>query len=83
MRTRAGEWERGDSKPPASRREQMLRYMADTLRLRDEPELFRSYWATIACEWGWAELSQAEQRTFLAYSVGQSHGRPKMSSCVA
>ncbi|PDW05037.1 helix-turn-helix domain-containing protein [Candidatus Viridilinea mediisalina] len=66
MRHRAGEWELGERKPPASRREYILRYMADTLRLRSEPDLFQAYWRQIAQEWGWADLAPSEQRDFLA-----------------
>jgi hypothetical protein len=53
-------WEAGISRPRVTRRSKFITYLADELKLRDDPATFLSIWGDLQDDWGWEQLSHAE-----------------------
>jgi tetratricopeptide (TPR) repeat protein/transcriptional regulator with XRE-family HTH domain len=58
----AGAWELGRMTPTARRRAPFLRYLWDTLRLRQQPAQLETLWETLVEEWDWEPISDGEWR---------------------
>ncbi|MEM7127582.1 MAG: NB-ARC domain-containing protein [Chloroflexota bacterium] len=57
-------WEQGKSIPNRTRRERMIGYLWDTLRLRNNPAKFEEVWTVLVEEWGWDEIGDREWDSF-------------------